>query len=270
MSLDAIETRVVDIPTQDGLILNADFGQVTNNQRGIILAHGITTNRSRESVLVAAEPILNSAGFSTLRFDFRGHGLRQLNSEQEVTIPGTMADIDTMVKFFQEQGIKRIGLAGASFGGAISVLYAADHPQQIQALFLENPVLDFDPVYLHPKTPWGKEFFGNIEERVQDRGYLEVGAGRFRLGQILFEEMQQYRPFDALAEYPHEIMVVQGDLDDKIDYRDVVEQFKRLPNPRKRLEMLAGGSHGFHNEPFKGVVVNMIRDFFIQNLRDSQ
>lgn len=266
MSGNTVETSVVDILTSDGLILNADFGQVGNSRRGIILAHGITTNRARESALVAAEPILNTAGFSTLRFDFRGHGRRQPNSEAEVRISGMMLDIDAMVSFFQKQDVQIIGLAGASFGATISALYAANHSQKIQALFLENPVLDFDPVFLHPKTPWGREFFGDIEERVKDTGHLEVGGGRFRLGHQLFEEMQQYKPDVALTEYPHEIKVVQGDEDDKIDYTDVVEQFTKLPNPRKQLEILSGARHGFHDEPYRSTIVGMITDFFIQTL----
>lgn len=76
--------------------------------------------------------------------------------------------------------------------------------------------------------------------------------------------MKRYNPAEALFRYPHDIMVVHGDQDTRIDLIDVLEAFNRLPNPHKKLEILTGAEHGFHNEPFRGTVVNMIRDFFIQ------
>lgn len=264
---ELVETRIVDIHTVDGLVLKADYGEVKSSETGVILAHGITTNRGRESVLVAAESVLNQSGFSTLRFDFRGHGDRQNDSEREVKISGTLLDLSANVVFMQDNGIKKIGLVGASFGGAIAALYAADNPDFIQALFLENPVLDFRPVFLEPKTAWGQEFFGNIEERTRENGFLEVGIGRFRLGRELFDEMHLYSPTEALVRYPHEIMVVHGDQDTRVDLGDMMGSYKRLPNPHKRLEILTGAEHGFHTEPYKGMVVAMMVDFFNNNLR---
>ncbi|MBI2085895.1 alpha/beta fold hydrolase [Candidatus Daviesbacteria bacterium] len=261
-----VKTNVVDIHTTDGLVLKGDFGKVNGSRAGIILAHGITTNRGRESVLVSAEQVLNQARFSTLRFDFRGHGARQANSETEVRINGMLIDLSATVDFMSREGIKKLGLVGASLGGAIAALYSADNPDLIQALFLENPVLDFKPVYIDPRTAWGQEFFGNIEERTRETGFLEVGSGKFRLGKELFEQMQLYNPADALVRYPNEIMVVHGDQDRRIDLKDVVEPFERLPNPRKRLEILTGAEHGFHNEPYRGIVVAMMVDFFNENL----
>lgn len=268
--IEIVGTRVVEIHTPDDLVLKADYGEVKSSETGVILAHGITTNRGRESMLVAAEPALNQSGFSTLRFDFRGHGERQANSETEVRISGTLLDLAANVAFMHDNGIKKIGLVGASFGAAIVALYAADNPYLIQALFLGNPVLDFKPVYLEPRTSWGKEFFGNIEERTREYGFLEVGIGGFRLGRELFDEMQRYNPVEALVGYPYEIMVVHGDQDTRVDVGDVMESFERLPNPHKKLKILTGAEHGFHIEPYKGMVVATMVDFFKRNLYESK
>lgn len=263
---DLVETRIVSIHTSDGLTLKADYGEVESSKTGVILVHGLTTNRGRESVLVAAEPRLKKSGFSTLRFDFRGHGDRQTASATEVRISGSLLDLAANVAFMRNNGIERIGLVGASFGAAIAALYAADKHDLIRALFLENPVLNFRPVYLEPTTAWGKEFFGDIEERTREYGFLEVGTGKFRLGEALFDEMQRFDPAESLIRYPHEIMVVHGDRDTRVDVRDVMESFERLPNPHKRLEILTGAEHGFHVEPYRGQVVAMIVDFFNNNL----
>ena len=65
--------QVVKFSTNDNFILEGDFTKIEDSVKGVILAHGMTVNRDDEGIFVRAESKLNELGFSTLKFDFRGH-----------------------------------------------------------------------------------------------------------------------------------------------------------------------------------------------------
>lgn len=250
------------IKTPDGFILDAIFSKIPNSSNGVVFAHGMTVDKDDEGIFVKAEPKLNELGFSTLRFDFRAHGKSSGNSITDFTISGELIDLDTVISFMEKQGLKWIGLAGASFGGGIAALYASNNPQRIQALFLASPAVDFEKGFLKPTTRWAMKHFANFYSRIQHKGFIKIASMKFKMGKKLFDEMKDYRPCESLQKYFNRLMVVHGDKDSKIAYQDVIDCYKALPNKNKKLEIIKGSEHGFHSEPYETQVVEMIVDFF--------
>jgi len=162
----------------------------------------------------------------------------------------------------ESKGVKWLGLAGASFGGGISALYAGRNPDRIKRLFLANPVLDYEKCFLKPTTPWAKQHFESVFERIDRNGFIEIGSRKFKVGRQLFEEMQDYQPCEELKNFSNPLLIVHGDKDSKVSYQDVVDCFGTLPNEDKKLEIIKGSEHGFHEEPYETQVVGMIIDFF--------
>lgn len=156
----------MNIKTPDGFVLDAIFNKIPNSDKGVVFAHGMTVDKDDEGIFVRAEPRLNKLGFSTLRFDFRAHGKSSGNSITDFTISGELVDLDTVISFMEKQGIKWIGLAGASFGGGITALFGSNNPQRIQALFLANPAVDFEKGFLKPTTRWAMEHFVNLYKSI--------------------------------------------------------------------------------------------------------
>ncbi|MDP3726878.1 MAG: alpha/beta fold hydrolase [bacterium] len=253
----------IKIKTKDNFILDGILNGVNGTNKGVILAHGMTVDRDDEGIFVRAEHKLNELGFFTLRFDFRAHGKSQGNSVKDFTISGELEDLSSAVTLMLNTGgIKWLGLAGASFGGGISALYAGQHNNQINALFLANPVLDYEKCFLKPTTPWAKEYFENVFERIDQYGFIEVGSRKFKAGRRLFEEMKNFKPCEELRKYKNPLLVVHGDQDSRVSYQDVVNCFSSLPNFQKKLEIIEGAEHGFHEEPYGTQVVDMIIEFF--------
>ena len=250
------------IKTPDGFTLDAVFNEVPRSSKGVVFAHGMTVDKEDEGIFVRAEPRLNKLGFSTLRFDFRAHGKSSGNSITDFTISGELKDLDAVVSFMGKRGIKWIGLAGASFGGGIAALYASENPRTTQALLLANPAVNFEKGFLDPTTRWAMKHFANLYSRIKHRGFIKVASSKFKIGKKLFDEMKLYNPCETLRKYNGKLLIIHGDKDTKVAYQDVIECYRKLNNPNKKLEIIKGSEHGFHKEPYETQVVEKIVDFF--------
>lgn len=170
--------------TPDGFELDAEFLKGAKDI-GIVFMHGLRWYKEGEEPFVEASKILNKQGFSTLLFDFRGHGKSSGDSAKDFTITSQLTDIDTAVAFLQAQGVSIIYLAGASFGAGATVLYAAKHPE-ITKLVLSNPALDYNRTIT-------KHFAPQLH-LLETQGYIESGSRKFKLGKTLFDELREFSP----------------------------------------------------------------------------
>lgn len=73
-----------------------------------------------------------SARYRLLRYDSRGCGLSDRETDA-VTIEGLVADLECVV---DKAGLNRFALLGMSQGGAVSIVYAARHPERVSHLVL--------------------------------------------------------------------------------------------------------------------------------------
>ena len=73
-----------------------------------------------------------SERYHLLRYDSRGCGLSDREAE-DITIDGLVADLECVV---DKAGIDRFALLGMSQGGAVSIVYAARHPERVSHLLL--------------------------------------------------------------------------------------------------------------------------------------
>ena len=253
------------ITTADGFELDSDFQKQPTN-KCVVFAHGITVNKDEEGIFVRACSKLNELNISTLRFSFRGHGKSSGISKDDFSISGQLADLDAVMSFVKNEGMEIIGLAGASFGGGASALYAGMHPDQVKALFLANPVLNYEQAFLNPTTSWAKKHFTNLKEVVERDGYKEVGSRKFAIGMKLVEEMSIYRPDQSLAKYLGPILVAHGTEDSKVACKDIENKVEEISMDNLGLRVLEGSEHGFADEPYESQVVEMIIKFFGDNL----
>lgn len=261
--METKDQNEISIKTKDGFKLSVVYKNLHESARVVIFAHGMTVDKDDEGIFVRAEKLLNEAGISTIRFDFRSHGKSSGKSEKDFTISGELQDLTTIVEFAKNEAYEWIGLAGASFGGGIAALFAGDHGKDISALALANPALDYSKAFLKPTTPWAKKHFDDVFERLKKEGYIRIGSRKFKAGVGLFEEMKKYFPFQKLEEYKNPLLVVHGTEDTKVSFKDAESVFEGLSNKYKIFESIEGSEHGFHNEPFETTVTDHIVKFFV-------
>lgn len=239
--------------TPDGFDLDTHYYPGTNGI-GIVFCHGFAWHKEGEEPFVKAAEILNKKGFSTLLFDFRANGKSSGDSTKDFTLSGQQIDITTAVKCLQENGCKTIYLAGASFGGGAATLYATSHQKNIEKLLLANPSLDYKRS--------AQRHFGPFMDIFEKQGFIETGKRKYKLGKKLFDEMQTFVPFEDLKKWQKDLLIIHGDKDSLIPHQLVVGIFEELTNPHKKLSLIIGSDHGFHQEPFTTQVSEQIVQFF--------
>ena len=133
-----IPARLVQFPSRSGATIHGWFIPGKKDAGAVILMHGVRSNRL--SMLDRAR-FLSRAGFTVLLFDFQAHG----ESPGEHITFGYLEsrDAQAAVEFLRVNAPgERIGVIGASMGGAATLLAAP--PLEVDAMVLEMvyPTID--------------------------------------------------------------------------------------------------------------------------------
>ncbi|MGD9563150.1 MAG: alpha/beta fold hydrolase [Pyrinomonadaceae bacterium] len=118
-----------------------EFGDPT--RPALVLLHGFTA-----SVFVwhKLAPMLADAGFHVIAVDLVGFGYSEKPQWFDYSIP-SQAHIIT--RFMNTLGIGRATLVGSSYGGAVAITAALDHPEFVEKLVLIDAVIN-DEALRHP------------------------------------------------------------------------------------------------------------------------
>lgn len=208
----------------------------------IVLAHGITVDKDENGAFIQLADQLTENGFAVFRFDFRGHGESEIKSV-DMTISGEISDLAAAIDLVKQQ-YDQIGLLGASFGGGISALYTVRHQNELQALCLWNPVLNYDHCFLNPTLPWIAARKAHMKKDIQTQGWTTLGSRNFILGKSLFDEMRNHYPFKELIKIKIPTIIFHGDKDMHVPFEDS-QRYSLNVCP---LFTIRGSAHGFHKK----------------------
>jgi pimeloyl-ACP methyl ester carboxylesterase len=157
----------------------------------LVLTHGLGANQAFWYFRIA--PRLASA-FRVTIWDLRGHGRSEL-APSGYTTRDLAGDLEALMDAL---GTREAHLVGHSFGGAVSLHFAALHPERVRSLTLIDS-------RLHALQPFGspqdREYWDGQRERAEARGQ-HVPAGTPRWLMPLFEELEASRLEDGGAGTP--------------------------------------------------------------------
>ncbi|MBQ2514097.1 MAG: alpha/beta fold hydrolase [Bacteroidales bacterium] len=104
----------------------------------VVLCHGLNCDHDFE-LMKRIEIQLQKAGFSTLAFDFNGHGKSE-GQFSEMTIPNEIEDLEQVLAYAQDlRFVDDIALVGHSQGAVVAAMVAGNHPEDIKAVTLLAP-----------------------------------------------------------------------------------------------------------------------------------
>ncbi|KAA9150172.1 alpha/beta hydrolase [Amycolatopsis acidicola] len=219
------------------MITTADGLRLESLRQGsgppVVLAHGITADLDEHGLFVRLADRLDEAGFSVLRFSFRGHG-RSDGTPGEMTIAGERLDLAAAVGAAGGP----VSIVASSFGAVSTTLSLAELP--VSSVVLWQPVLDLRGTFLRPSLPRARALYEN-KESLRDNGFLDI-EGRFELGARLFEEFAELDPPAAFRAAGQPALLIHGDADEHISF-DVARDAAR--RPRTDWHPVAGDGHGF-------------------------
>jgi len=100
----------------------------------VVLVHGLDSWSGTWDSLMH---LLAKRGIHTLAVDLRGHGESPMGNSSDFSPKQLAADVRTTLKALDLQG-KRVALIGHSMGGRIALQYAADYPEDLNLLVIED------------------------------------------------------------------------------------------------------------------------------------
>lgn len=127
------DSRAVEFESTDGVRLAGRLFGPEGATAGVVLAHMMPADQS--SWFDFADQ-LGGLGYRTLTFDFRGYcpGGDAGCSQGDKDISAIWQDVAGAAGFLRTQGVRRIGLVGASMGGTASLVYASQSGSNIDAV----------------------------------------------------------------------------------------------------------------------------------------
>lgn len=142
-----------------------------------IVVHGLLGNMD-EDFYYSAVKWFKRHGFSTFRFNLYGYqkDARQL---MDCTLKIQSADLDAVVRYFRAHGVKKIFIAGHSFGGL--VILRSDNQN------FDGAVL-WDPAYKISFTKSSDKYFNGKYIKELD-GYLMRWGVNFIIGKAMVKEI---------------------------------------------------------------------------------
>lgn len=232
----------------------------TPTDRLVVLCHGFLSNKNSTTNKTLARLLLEH-GIATFRFDFFGQGESE-GPFDRLTLTVTIDQARAALDLVAAKGYRRLGLAGSSFGGLVSIHIAAQR-HDLSALALKCPVGDFPETL---RLEFGDERMAHWKQfnEIPD---VTGGSRPVALQYGLYEDCLTYDAYKAAESIEAPTLIVQGDCDELVP----LHQSRRLIDAlrgEKRLEIVAGADHGFTKGTDFRRMTTLIADWFIHHLRD--
>jgi uncharacterized protein len=234
----------------------------SGTERIAVLCHGFLSSKT-SSTNNTLTRMLIERGIATFRFDFFGQGDSSGPFEEITTtlaVGQTLAALDLV----KQQGYRRIGLMGSSFGGLVSILTAAQRAD-LACLALKCPVVDFAEEL---RLAFGQEELARWKA-TDTIPNIMGGSERIALRHAFYEDCLRRIAYDPARSITAPTVIVQGDQDEHVP----LHQSRRLYDAlqvEKHLELLPGADHQFTKREDFTQMTAVIADWLTEHLLPAQ
>ena len=203
----------------------------------VILCHGFLSNKNSRTNLHLTQ-LLIPKGLSTLRFDWFGMG-ESTGRFSDITVTTCRSQLDAILEYIKTKGYRNIGLVGSSFGGLLSILFAANHPE-LFAIGLKCPVPDFPEML---EREFGKD---GLRQWQQTNTIPNVmgGAEPIDLNFKFYENCKDFNAYAQAKQISTPCLIVHGQQDELVPIHQIEQLNKNLAG-RKKLLLLKKANHHF-------------------------
>lgn len=223
----------------------------------VLVLHGFTSSKDRPHTIAACEA-MREAGFATLRFDLYGHGESGGEFRKHTLhkwISNTLAVMDWAER---QDFVTELWLSGHSQGGLTAALVAGAAPERVRGLILRAPA------FMIPRCAREGEMLGvcfdpsQIPESFPTIKGLTLEADYIRSAQAIRVE-------EAIDAFPGPVLLLHGEADDVVPFRDVETAAGRYRSCK--LVLIPGETH--HFDQAREQMKSVIRDWLSQQRTDK-
>jgi dienelactone hydrolase len=205
----------------------------------IVCCHGLLSRKDSPKYLLIAERF-TECGFAVVRFDFSGSGQSAARMERSL-LGSRMRDLDAVLDYVRRAAwcSGQIGLLGSSLGGYLCLLEADSGRAGVEAVVCWATPFDLD----------------GIRRRLEEERTFE---GIFPAG-LLLGSPPNLRELKAVRG----VLLVHGQQDELVDWRQALEIYRRAGDPRHLL-IMKEGDHRFLDPHCRELAVRWSLHWFIQ------
>ncbi|MGA2026669.1 MAG: alpha/beta fold hydrolase [Syntrophobacteraceae bacterium] len=208
----------------------------------IVCSHGLLSAKESPKFVAIGET-MSKAGFCVLRFDFSGCGDSPPRRGMSL-VEARTCDLKAAMSFVLKQPWSDgcIGLLGSSLGGFLSLLAANERPELIRATVCW--AAPFDISGIRPDT----EDFEELRTNFPDGPSLGSPTN-----------------LDGLGEAGR-VLLIHGQLDNVVPWRDSVRIYERLNDPRKLL-LMRTADHRISDDSWRKRAIQASLEWFLTHLK---
>jgi pimeloyl-ACP methyl ester carboxylesterase len=228
-----------------------------------------------------------SRGFDTWTMDHEGYGRSDKKRDINCDIPNGADDLEAGTDYIlKATGEKKLMVYGISSGALRAALFAQRRPERVARLALDafvwtgegSPTLADRkkrlPDYIsRNRRPIDRAFVHSIFERdhpgTADKATIDAFAEAIvalddSVPTGTYVDMCSKLPIVDPDKITVPTLVMRGQWDGIASFEDLVEFFRRLPNPDKQFSMMAGISHASFQQKNYLMVYHILHSFFTQ------
>src|SRR6476620_7157624 len=228
-----------------------------------------------------------SLGYDTWTMDNEGYGRSDKSRPQNNDISNGADDLAAGTEYVMKTaGVKKMHMYGISSGALKAGLFAQRHPERIDRLALYafvwtgegSPTLaerkkklpQFLAMHRRPiDRPFVHSIFNRDHPGTADDATIEAFADAIL---ALDDSMPTGTYVDMCSKLPlldptritNPTIVMRGEYDGIASFDDLIEFYKKLPNPDKTFSMMAGISHASFQQKNYMMVYHILHSFFTQ------
>jgi pimeloyl-ACP methyl ester carboxylesterase len=226
-------------------------------------------------------------GFDTWCMDHEGYGRSDKSRPINCDIPNGADDLAAGTDYIlKATGAKKLLVYGISSGALRAALFAQRHPERVARLALDafvwtgegSPTLAerrkrLPEFSAKNRRPIDRAFVHSIFERdhpgTADKATIEAFADQIvalddSVPTGTYVDMCSKLPIVDPAKITVPTIIMRGQWDGIAGVDDLVEFFKRLPNPDKQFTVMAGISHASFQQKNYLMVYHILHSFFTQ------
>lgn len=201
----------------------------------VIYSHGF--GGSNENGRIYGEALAKK-GYVVYSFDFCGGGNSSKSdlTPKEMSIFTEKTDLEAVIETIKDQpyvDTDNLFLLGASQGGMVSALVAADKVDEIKGLML------CFPAFCIPDN--ANEWFNGIDDVPETYNLMGMD-----IGPVYFEDIFDFDPYSVISEYNKDVLILHGDADEVVPIAYSEKAVETYPSAE--LKVLEGAGHGFRGD----------------------
>ena len=226
-------------------------------------------------------------GFDTWCFDMEGYGRSDKHRDINFDIANGADDLAAATEYIiRTRGVKQFLVYGISSGGLRAALFAERHPARVKRLALDafvwtgdgSPTLEerrkklpqwrgvnrrpIDRAFVH--SIFNRDHPGCAEEKVIEAFADAILALDDSVPTGTYVDMCSRLPVVDPAKITAATLIMRGQFDGIAGFDDLLEFFKRLPNPDKQFAVMPGIAHASFQQKNYRIAFHILLSFFSQ------